>query len=88
MKFTHVKRPYHACCMIWDGTNTPMVIHQLHLHGCEAHAYGDQLMLRWKDDFRKPSLEMMSLGAVLRIGENGVMKVMSPEEFALKYEPI
>ncbi len=87
-KFTHIKRPYHATCIEWTGDNTCIVIEQLFIHDCEAHVYGDQLMLRWKDDFRKPSLEMMNVGSVLRIGENEVMKVMTPEEFKLKYEEI
>lgn len=88
MKFTHRKKIYHALCLQWDGTNTEVIVELLFRAGCEAHLYGNELMLRWKNDFRKPSIEMMKVGYWLRLGENDVLKIMSPEEFALKYQEI
>ena len=88
IKYTHRKKIYHALCIQWDGTNTTMVIELLDRAGCDAHKYGNQLMLRWKDDWHKPSIEMMEVGYWLRLGENDELKIMKPEEFELKYEVI
>ena len=89
MKYTHRKKIYHALCLQWDGTNTEMIVELLSRAGCEAHKYGDAtLMLRWRDDWHKPSIEMMEVGYWLRLGENDVLKIMKPEEFNLKYEAI
>ena len=88
MKYTHKKKTYYAMCLQWDGTNTDMVIELLDRAGCDAHKYENDLMLRWRSDWVKPSIDMMHVGYWLRLGENDVLKIYSPEKFALKYEAI
>ena len=88
-KFTHRKRIYHAMCLQWDGVNTEMIIELLDRAGCEAHMYGEVLMLHWRNDWYKGlAIDTMKIGYWLRLGENDVVKIMSPEEFNLKYEAI
>ena len=88
MKFTHKKRTYYALCLQWDGINTEMVIELLDRAGCDAHLYDGMLMLRWREDWHRPSIEMMKNGDWLRLGENDVLKVMTDSDFRLKYESI
>ena len=89
IKYTHRKKIYHALCLQWDGTNTEMIIELLGRAGCDAHPYGDELMLRWRDDWRKgPTIEMMKVGYWLRIGEDDSLKVFSPDVFDQRYEAI
>ena len=88
MKYTHRKKIYHAMCIQWDGANTQIILELLDRAGCNASIYGDQIMLRWKDDFRHPNLECISKNTWLRLGENDVLKVLTDAEFRLKYEDI
>ena len=65
------------------------MIDLLKQHGCEANPYLGELMLRWEETATTHyRIEMMHIGDWLRIGENGVAKVMTDEEFKLKYEEI
>ena len=86
MKYTHKRKSFYATCLQWDGTNTPIITELLHRHGCESNAYGDELMLRWKDDWHRPSIEMMKIGYWLRLGQDESLKVISPDKF--QYEDI
>jgi len=85
---SHKKKTYYAQCFQWDGSNTELVVETLNSHGCEASPYDGKLMLRWRDDWHKPSIEMMHFGDWLRIGENGQLKIMRQPEFDMKYERI
>ena len=89
-KFTHKKKARYAMCMVWDGTNTELVIETLERVGCESHKYGDAtLMLRWKDDWHRPSIEMMEMNKhVIRIGEDDSIKIITIDEMNEGYEPI
>jgi len=86
MKYTHKRIAFYATCIQWTPSNTPMVLELLERYGCEANQYGNQLMLRWKDDLHKPSIEMMKHGYYLRLGQDESLKVIPPEKF--QYEPI
>ena len=89
IKFTHKKRNYYALCVQYDGTNAEYITDILGRAGCEVHPYGEQLMLRWRSDWYKGhAIDTMKAGYWVRIGENDMVKIMSPEEFDLKYQAI
>ena len=88
MNYTHQKRPYKATCLQWDGLNTDAVTAMLEAAGAEVSPYGEQLMLRWRNRNSGLTIEMMDKWDWLRLGENGVLKMMKPDEFSLKYEEV
>lgn len=88
MKFTHKKRVYYATCLQWTDANTTMVIELLYQHGCRAEQHGNELMLRWGDYHRSPSIEMMEKGSWLRLSQIGVLKVLTRKEMLEKYEDL
>ena len=81
MKYTHKRKAFYATCIQWTPANTQLIIEILYRAGCDANIYGDELMLRWKDDWHKPSIEMMKHGYYVRLGEDDSVKVIPPEKF-------
>lgn len=89
IKYTHRKKSRYATCIVWQEDNTQVIIEILDRAGCEAHEYQGQLMLRWKDDWHKPSIEMMEKGkSVIRIGEDDSIKIITVDEMNSGYEEI
>jgi hypothetical protein len=87
--YTHKKKPYRAACTQWTASNTEEVMELMKTSGIEASPYGDAMMLRWVDPVHRNSrIDMFYPGMWLRIGENGIMKIMSDQEFKLKYEEL
>lgn len=87
MTFTHKKRPYRAMCVRWVVDNTAAIITILEGGGNEVSLYAEHLMIRWKVPSPR-AIDTLKLGEWLRVGENGVVKMMTNEEFELKYEEI
>ena len=87
MIFTHKKRPYRAECVRWVIDNTAQVITILEDGGNEVSLYAEHLMIRWKVPSPR-AIDTLQLGMWLRVGENGVVKMMTDEEFNLKYEEL
>lgn len=89
MIFTHKRRTYLASCVQLRPDNFQEVIDVLKQHGCNAVPERGQLMLRWEESAnRKYSIEMMQVGDVVRIGENGTAKIMSEADYNASYELI
>lgn len=89
-KYTHKKKTYLARCVQWTN-NYDQVIQLLNDAGVEVTPYEDSLILRYKAmDRDKPysKIDTFTKGMWIRVGENGVVKIMKDEEFKLKYEPI
>ena len=85
MTFSHKKRVYRATCCQWTGHNLPAITDLLHKIGySEVEVFRDSVMARGAGR----GLLCVHLGSWLRIGEDGRFKVMSSEEFDLKYEEV
>lgn len=88
--YTHKKKTYYATCVQWND-NTDQVTQLLQDVCVEVTPYGDALMLRRQViEHARPftKIDMFYKGMWVRIGENGAMKLMTDDEFKLKYEPI
>ena len=85
--YTHRKRVYHAHCIQYTPDTKAKVVTLLESHGVEVSPYDDCLMLRWFDG-RPDCIKTLDTGMWVRVGENGSVKLMSDEEFQLKYEAI
>lgn len=82
MDFTHAKRQYFAKCSQWTGTNLNEISDMLRSLGYQDfYMHSDTVMARGMDK----QLLCIHANYWLRVGENRAFKVMSPEEFALKY---
>lgn len=83
--FTHVKKPYRAYCVQYTPDSEKHIIDLIAGIGGEAVPYAGDLMVRWFGK-QEPSIAMFYKGMWLREGENGVIKLLTDEEFQLKYE--
>lgn len=86
--YTHIKKPYRARCVQWDGKNTGQIARMVESAEGEASEYNGDLLIRWSKPQGKYSIERMAVGDWLRVGENGTVKKMTTAELNDKYERI
>lgn len=79
-EFNYKKKVYRAAALQYEGTNADTV--KALLPGMVSD-HGSYLIIRYTS-----SMDTLIPGDWVRIGENGVVKCYSDDEFKLKYEPI
>ena len=78
-----IKRPYHAQCLQWDGTNTDAVLAMLTSAESNAELKGNKcIMIRYGT-----GITTLYHGDYVVKGENNKVKCYPPEVFNIKYQP-
>ena len=80
--YTHQKKQYKAICVRLNETNGEEVLSLLKQNEAEPHEYGAVIMIRYGDG----RIETIGVGDWVRVGENGVVKTFTDDEFNSKYE--
>jgi len=82
---THRKKAYKAECTRWMGeVDKVHIMRILKAAGVQVTMHNSYLMLRFTDDHK--SIDTMSFGDWIVIGENGFIKRYTNEIFNVKYE--
>ena len=78
--YTHQKRPYKACCLQWDKTNSMEIIGILR----HAELQGEDYIV-WRHE---KGISTLKIGDWVIVGENGVVKTYDNDVFFEKYVSI
>lgn len=90
--YTHRKRPYYAQATQLTKYNIQDMVHWIQATNREATASlydGGKIMVRFANPLpRQCTPNVMNVGDWLVIGENGIAKLYTDEQFKIKYEEL